>query len=272
MFLFMRFYFFFVLFFLFSGFFAQNNDLLTVQEFPDVVPQNVGGVKELKRFFLHHVQYPEKLFNQHKEAKVKVNFVVMKDGSLQGMDVSVSGGEEFDEEALRLLKLLEWIPGQKNGEKVNSRASVTFEFSIDEYKKAIKERGFSKVKTDKKYPKDTTQRIISHPDSEPEYFRGENALLEFIRENLEYPELAKRQNLQGVVELSFVVENNGRLSNIRVVRGVGGGCSEEAVTLMGKTRWRPAVHQGKIVRARMNYAIQFSINNDYRSNELGEQK
>ena len=54
----------------------------------------------------------------------------------------------------------------------------------------------------------------------------------FIAENLKYPELAYTQNIAGDVELSFIVETSGRISNLEVVNPLGGGCTEEAIHLI----------------------------------------
>ncbi len=252
--------------------FSQSTSDEVICEFPEVLPSNKGGISEMNRLIHEHLIYPEKPFKLMQEGQVKLDFVVMKDGNITGIKISSSGVSDFDNEALRLLKLLEWIPGQKNGIKVISRNSVTVGFKISEYKKSIKERGFSKPKWDKKFVVDTSLVIYNAPEFEAEYFRGVDALAEFIHVNLEYPDLAKRQGLQGVVQLSFIVEPDGRTSNIFVEKSIGGGCAEEAVLLIGQTKWKPAIQQGMVVRSRIHYSIAFSLNNDYRSNELGEQK
>jgi TonB family protein len=265
---------FFSAYFIFSAFFLFSQVSVSddICEFPDVFPVNKGGLTELNRLIHDHLIYPDKPFKSNQEAQVKLGFVVMKEGSVTGEKILVSGGKEFDDEAMRLLHLLEWIPGQKNSVKVISRGTITITFNLAAYKKSIKDRGFSKPRPDKKFPFDSTFMVIENPETQAEYFRGSEALTEFIQENLEYPDMAKRQNLQGIVQMSFVVETNGKTSNIFVEKSVGGGCAEEAVGLIGQTKWKPAIHNGKIVRSRYHYSIAFTLNNDYRSNELGEQK
>ena len=146
-------------------------------------------------------------------------------------------------------------------------------FDIGKYKKYTRQRGFVKPKYNKKAPVDTTNEVVEHPDQEAEYFLGgDKGLAEYIQTTIEYPNLAKVQNIEGNVLLTFVIEPDGRTSNIKVLKGVGGGCSEEAVALIGDTRWKPAIHKGKTVRSRYKYAIRFSLQNAYKGNEMGEQK
>lgn len=250
--------------------FAQDDFLL--KDNLDRLPDNVGGKTELQRFYEQHVVYPDKALKEKKEGTVRVKFTLLENGKAINPSIVETSGSELDQEAMRLFRLLEWIPGEKDGKKVNTYHFVSFTFDIDKYKKFTKKRGFVKPKIDKKAPPDTTMEIFERPDKVADYYMGEEALADFIRSTLEYPQVAKQQNLQGVVELSFVVEQDGRVSNISIVRGVGGGCNEEAISLIGETRWKPAVHKGKTVRSRYRYAIQFTLENNYRSNEMGEQK
>jgi protein TonB len=69
---------------------------------------------------------------------------------------------------------------------------------------------------------------------------------EYLRENTHYPPHARDSNIQGRVILKFIVNEDGRMTNINVARGIGGGCDEEAVRIVkemppldtGKTKWK----------------------------------
>jgi TonB family protein len=251
---------------------AQVNDDFLLTDNLTRMPDNVGGKIELQRFFESHVVYPDKALKEKKEGTVVIKFILTAQAKTLKASISQSAGQELDNEALRLFKLLEWIPAEKETVKVNVWHTVTFVFDIEKYKKFSRARGFSKPKYDKKAIPDTSFAIIDRPDKTPEYYKGDQALVEYIQSTLDYPKTAKLQNIQGIVQLSFVVETDGKLSNIIVDKGIGGGCNEEAINLIGDTRWKPAVHKGKLVRARYRYAIQFSLNNTYKGNEMGEQK
>jgi TonB family protein len=251
---------------------SQTNDDFMLKDNLDRFPDNVGGKVEFQHFFEAHIQYPDKALKEKKEGIVKIKFIVMSDGKAIKPEVIGSAGAELDQEAMRLFKLLEWIPAEKEGQKVNTWHSVSFPFDIEKFKKYAKARGFIKPKFDKKTVVDSGVTIIDRPDIMADYYKGETALTEYIQSTIEYPNTAKLQNIQGVVQLSFVVEVDGKLSNIAIEKGVAGGCNEEAINLMWDTKWKPAVHKGKLVRSRYQYAIQFSLNNTYKANEMGEQK
>lgn len=97
-------------------------------------------------------------------------------------------------------------------------------------------------------------------DQMPSYPGGVNAVLEFISSNVVYPQAAKKEGVQGKVMVGFIIEKDGSMSDIKVVKGIGGGCDEEAVRvtkLMGK--WNPGMQKGKPVRVRMVMPYQFKL-------------
>jgi periplasmic protein TonB len=95
----------------------------------------------------------------------------------------------------------------------------------------------------------------------PEFPGGMKALQEFLEKNTEYPQAAAETGIQGTVYLSFVVEKDGSVSNIKTLRGIGGGCNQEAervIHLMPK--WKPGNQFGKPVRVSYNVPVIFRLN------------
>lgn len=93
-----------------------------------------------------------------------------------------------------------------------------------------------------------------------EFPGGYKSMFQFISQNLHYPPLAIENDVQGKVILSFVVEKDGTLSNIKVLRDIGGGCAQEAVRVVKlMPRWTPAEQNGKPVRSQFNLPINFQI-------------
>lgn len=88
--------------------------------------------------------------------------------------------------------------------------------------------------------------------------------LEFINLNLEYPEDARYQSIQGLVLVRFVVEKNGTLTDLELVRDIGNGCGEEALRLVDlmnvlDIRWIPGKQRGIPVRVQYNLPISFKL-------------
>jgi len=79
----------------------------------------------------------------------------------------------------------------------------------------------------------------------PSFPGGEPALQQYLKEQVKYPELAKKNGIQGRVVVGFQVEADGSLSSIRVLRDIGGGCGEEAIRVVkGMPKWLPGKNNG----------------------------
>ncbi len=85
-------------------------------------------------------------------------------------------------------------------------------------------------------------------------------LEEFIENNLQYPKKARELGVEGMVVLQFIVEMDGSLSNVKVVKGIGAGCDEEAVRLIeASAPWNAGKQRGKPVRVKMSRIIKFEL-------------
>jgi hypothetical protein len=92
-------------------------------------------------------------------------------------------------------------------------------------------------------------------DKLPEFPGGNDAMLNFISDNIKYP---KEADVQGTVYISVIVEPNGQLSNKRVKRGIGGGCDEAALKVLDKMPvWEPGFCNGAAVPVRVVVPIKF---------------
>ena len=83
---------------------------------------------------------------------------------------------------------------------------------------------------------------------------------DFLQKNLRYPDLAKENNIQGRVTLRFVVDEEGNVSDVNVVKGIGGGCDEEAKRVVMKMpKWKPGKQNGKAVKVYYTLPISFRL-------------
>jgi protein TonB len=94
----------------------------------------------------------------------------------------------------------------------------------------------------------------------PEFIGGMDGWAKFLGKNLRYPAQARDENIQGRVTISFVVEKNGELSNIKVLKGIGFGCDEEAIRVIKKSPfWKPGFQNGRAVRVSYVMPIVFRL-------------
>lgn len=102
--------------------------------------------------------------------------------------------------------------------------------------------------------------IFTVVEESPHFPGGEDARIKFLQENLKYPVIARESSIQGTVFITFVIEKDGTITDIRVLRGIGGGCDEEALrALKLMPRWIPGKQRGKPVRVQFNLPVKFSL-------------
>lgn len=98
---------------------------------------------------------------------------------------------------------------------------------------------------------------VEHPASFP---GGLKEWQLFLSKNIRYPRFAQRSHIEGKVHLSFYVDAQGKISDIKVARGIGGGCDEEAIrVLKNSPRWNPGLQRGVSVKSPMSIFIHFKL-------------
>jgi protein TonB len=98
---------------------------------------------------------------------------------------------------------------------------------------------------------------------QPEFPGGMDSMYAFIQKNLIYPEKAKAEGIEGRVFITFTIEKDGSVSNVKILRGIGGGCDEAAKEVIEKMpKWKPGTQRGKPVRVQFNLPIKFELEKD----------
>lgn len=97
-------------------------------------------------------------------------------------------------------------------------------------------------------------------EEDPEFPGGLEALAKYLADNIKYPQLAKDNGITGRVYVSFVVEKNGSVGNIKILRDIGGGCGAEAVRVVkAMPKWKPGKQTGRPVRTQFNLPVNFDL-------------
>lgn len=116
--------------------------------------------------------------------------------------------------------------------------------------------------TSKTVTETTEQEIFKVVEKMPSFPGGDEMLMEYISKNLKYPQKAMDAGIQGRVFVSFVVEPDGSISNVKVLRGIGSGCDEEAVRIIkSMPKWEPGKQMGQTVRVSYQIPVNFKLNN-----------
>ena len=121
------------------------------------------------------------------------------------------------------------------------------------------------------FTKEVSDKILWEPyESHPSFPGGFSALISFLQENTRYPEEAEKDSIQGRVVVSFVIEKDGSISNIKVVRGVHPLLDKESVRVVGlMPKWKPAMNNDLPIRIKYNLPVTFKLNNPNNNSPKG---
>jgi len=102
--------------------------------------------------------------------------------------------------------------------------------------------------------------IFTVVESMPEFPGGPAKMMEYIGKTIKYPMTARELGIEGRVFVNFVVEPDGSISNVKVLRPIGGGCDEEAVRVVeSMPKWTPGKQRGQAVRVSFNLPVKFKL-------------
>lgn len=199
----------------------------------EVLPEYPGGISKFYQFIGDNYKTPTAV--DFLGGKVYVSFIIEKDGSVANIkvlrDVAFGSGKE----AIRVLELCpKWSPGKQNGQNV--RCVYSLPIALQPYVFGVKE-----------------------VDVKPNYEGGFEGVSKIIAENFNKP--SAKEFKGGEVQVTFTVEIDGSLSDIKVYKDLGFGTGEEAVrVLSGIKNWIPAKKFGKKVRCDFGLPIRLNGN------------
>lgn len=231
----------------------------------DTPPRPYGGSTLMKEFICNEMIYPPAALKEKIQGTVEVSITVMIDGKAVNHHITKAVHPDLDAEALRISRLLLFYPATKNGSNIIETVTIPVKFNIKKYKRNCKNIGLDDFE---QYtgPADSSLKIYATRAVEqaprPFFKDPDMNFGKYINQNLKYPEIAYKQNITGDVELSFVVETSGRISNIEVINPLGGGCTEEAISLINQLLWNPGICKGKAVRTSLSAKISFNLDNN----------
>ena len=107
---------------------------------------------------------------------------------------------------------------------------------------------------------DVDDAVFVVVEKSPEFPGGNDSLYAFIGRNIKYPEMAKKNKIEGRVFVTFVIEKDGQVSSAKLLRDIGGGCGEEALRVVNSMpKWKPGTQRGNPVRVQFNLPIMFQL-------------
>ena len=139
---------------------------------------------------------------------------------------------------------------------VNARASAQQVKKTDETVYEFSTKDITDIKI-KKVDNDSIYQIV---EVMPEFPGGTEKFMEYLSGNIKYPEEAKEKGISGRVFIQFVVEKDGSVSNVKVAKGIGKECDDEAVRVVkAMPKWKPGLMKGKPVRVNYMLPVNFKL-------------
>lgn len=116
-------------------------------------------------------------------------------------------------------------------------------------------------------PVETTEEVVEKEEEifvfveeQPSFPGGDEELYKFLAENIQYPALARENNVEGKVFVQFVVEKNGSITQVKLVKDIGSGCGQEAMRVVkSMPKWKPGKQRGTAVRSQFTLPIRFKL-------------
>jgi len=103
-------------------------------------------------------------------------------------------------------------------------------------------------------------KIFTYVEEQPTFPGGEAAMYEYLQRNIKYPALARENGITGRVFITFVVGPDGQIRDVKILRGIGAGCDEEALRVVkNMPPWKPGKQNGRAVNVQFNMPINFTL-------------
>lgn len=104
------------------------------------------------------------------------------------------------------------------------------------------------------------EKVFTVVEQNPEFPGGQSEMYKYLSKNMRYPSQASRANVSGKVFLTFVVNTDGSIQDVSVLKGLGFGCDEEAMRVVkAMPKWKPGKQSGRSVRVKFNLPISFQL-------------
>jgi TonB family protein len=233
----------------------KDKPLLKVEKNPEFK----GGFEAMQKFLRNNIHYPETAKTAGVQGTVFVQFVVTKTGAITNVKILRGIGNGCDEEAIRVVKAMQdWTPGENDGKTVSVMFQIPVKFQLGTSSYIVKTNPKNEViKPMVDSNGDPTYMTV---EQNPEFQGGYEGMQKFLRDKITYPTLAQKSGIQGTVFVQFIIEKTGEISNIKILRGIGGGCDEEAMRVVKEMpKWIPGRQNGEAVSVMFQIPVKFQL-------------
>lgn len=216
-------------------------------------PSFPGGFQSFGKFLADNIHYPAADRASKTEGRAIVTFVVEADGTLSDIRTIKSPTPAMGAEAVRVLsRSPRWKPGYQNSHTVRVSYTVPINFTLGAPAKADVSSAVPKIA-----PQDAIYNMV---DKQPSFPGGLEAFGKFLSNTIHYPQSDREAGRSGRVIATFIVERDGSLTDIKIVRTPSVSMGDESVrVLLRSPKWNPGIKDGKAVRVSYTVPISFTL-------------
>ncbi|GEM_PF-863979 len=210
-------------------------------------PYFEGGLDSLKKFIKTNVVYPKQALEEGISGKVIVKFEVTPNGKIDNVEIRRSIHPALDEEAIRVVKLMEGKWESKTRHNYKLGLPIAFILSSETSEDSSNEKGKRKIK-------------------KAEFKGDKGALRKFILENMQYPDYEFDNDIEGIAKVTFTIMKNGDVKNVKINKSTGNqNLDNEAIRLIKLTsgKWDIPSEYGNAKEIENTIAIRFTTWAEY---------
>lgn len=252
----------------------------------------IVGFEGYAQFIDDHLNFPTAALQRRVQGTDSVQFVIEKNGSTSGFVLVRAFDAECDAEALRVLKMApKWKPARHKGQVVRQRVTVPVTFSLPDLPSGGGAFRSDSALLPSSNPADARIQAPSSHTGDPITISrdapipapapgttlpnglkvvepatkasppgGTDAFFAWLQQHIQYPVAARRAKAEGKVQVEFIIEPDGSLSNVKVLTHLPHGLEQEAIRLIKSApKWTPAVYDGRSIRQKMVLPVIFQL-------------
>lgn len=231
----------------------------------DQQPEFPGGINALNNFLATNINFPDGAKIAGVDGRVIAQFMIGKDGVVRDIKIVHDLGYGTGAEVVRVLKKMpKWKPARHNNKAVAYKYSIPVRFYNPEEKVVSLSEESPPPMMAPPPPKMAAPQavdpneILDQVDKQAEFPGGSDALWKYLGKKIEFPAEAQEADAAGRVYVKFVVERDGSITDIKIIKDFGYGSGKEVVRVVkGMPRWAPAMKDGKAVRSHFNLPVIF---------------
>ena len=107
----------------------------------------------------------------------------------------------------------------------------------------------------------SSDEVLMFVDELPIFGKDNSSLSKFLKDKVKYPQFARENHIEGKVIIEFIIDKNGEVKAAKILRGIGGGCDEEAFhAIENMPKWKAGIQHGKPVNVKLVLPIDFKLN------------